>query len=260
MTDLGDLPPPSLVLGVPVHMVSLDRALDWAEARLHARRPAYVCHLDARSILAARDDPAVLSAIAGAGLAGPDGMPLVWIGRARGFPVDRVYGPDFMAGLMARTAARPERPIRHFLFGTTPATLDRLTQRLERRFPGLSIAGSHAPPMGGWGAEEEEHNRAIIEAARADIVWVGLGAPRQDLWMAANRPHLSAPLLVGVGAAFHFLAGTKPQAPPLLRRAGLEWAFRLLTEPRRLLPRYGATVPRFAALALAEEIRRRRGP
>lgn len=236
------------LLGVPVDMPRFETAVAAATAWLDDGGRRYVCHLDARSILAARDDAATAAAMAGAALAAPDGMPLVWLGRARGHVVERVYGPDFMLALLARTGRR-----RHLLFGSDDATLARLAARFGPQVTTLR------PPHGAWDADEEARLADAINRVAADVVWVGLGAPRQELWMARNRPRLAAPLLVGVGAAFDFLAGTKPQAPRLVRRAGLEWAFRLATEPRRLAPRYLRTVPRFAALALAEECRRRLG-
>jgi N-acetylglucosaminyldiphosphoundecaprenol N-acetyl-beta-D-mannosaminyltransferase len=237
-----------ILLGIEVDMPRFDEAVATAESWIADGGRRYVCHLDARSILAARDDPAMAAAVAGAALAAPDGMPLVWLGRARGHAVDRVYGPDFMLALLARTGGR-----RHLLFGSDDATLARLAARFGAQVTTLR------PPHGAWNAEEEAGLIAAINRTRADVVWVGLGAPRQELWMARHRAALAAPLLLGVGAAFDFLAGTKPQAPPALRRIGLEWAFRLATEPRRLAPRYLRTVPRFAALAMAEEWRRRFG-
>ncbi len=233
------------LLGVPVDMPRFAAAVAAAEGWIGDGGRHYVCHLDARSILAARDDPAMAAAVAGAALAAPDGMPLVWLGRARGHAVERVYGPDFMQALLARTRGR-----RHLLFGSDDATLARLVARF-----GADVA-TLRPPHGAWDEAEDARLCDAVNRAAADVVWVGLGAPRQELWMARNRARLDAPLLVGVGAAFDFLAGTKPQAPRLLRRAGLEWAFRLATEPRRLAPRYLRTVPRFAGLALAEEWRR----
>lgn len=252
-------PPRAPILGVPVHMLTLADAVTLAAGWVERGERAYTCHADARSILEARDHEEVRRAFDGAHLVGADGMPVVWLGRARGHKVGRVYGPDFMEALIGHGVQQTRRPLRHFFFGSTPQVLTALTQRLIARHPGLIIAGTLSPPMGQWDAATEVEHRAIIDAAAPDIVWVSLGAPRQDLWMAQNRPHLQAPLLCGVGAAFDFLSGAKPQAPPWLRRNGLEWVFRLATEPRRLAGRYLRTVPRFAALGLAEEIRRRLG-
>ena len=249
-----------MLLGVPVDMLTLDDAIRAAEGWVRDGGHRYICLLDARSVLAARDDDAVAAAMAGAAIAGPDGMPLVWLGRRRGHRVERVYGPDFMTALLDATARWSDRACRHALVGSTPAILARLEQRLRARHPGAVIAGTLAPPMGRWDDAEDARIRAAIEAMAADIVWVGLSSPQQDLWMARQRGRLSAPLLVGVGAAFDFLSGNKPQAPRWLRRLGFEWLFRLTTEPRRLGRRYAATVPRFALLALREELARRRRP
>jgi N-acetylglucosaminyldiphosphoundecaprenol N-acetyl-beta-D-mannosaminyltransferase len=251
-------PPPRVpILGVPVDMTDLPRAVARAAAWIEAGERTYTCHADARSILEARDSETVRSAFDGAGLVGADGMPVVWLGRARSHAVGRVYGPDFMQALIEHGIHSTPHPFRHFLFGSTPPVLERLHARLMQQHPGIIIVGTLSPPMGAWDEAVAAGHRAAIDAARPDIVWVSLGAPRQDLWMAGNRAHLQAPLLCGVGAAFDFLAGTKPQAPAWMRHHGLEWAFRLATEPRRLAGRYLRTVPRFAALALAEEIRRR---
>lgn len=245
------------ILDVPIDMLTLGEAVALAETWIRDGGRRYICHLDARSLLAARDDPVVAAAMAGAAIAGPDGMPLVWLGRLRGHRVGRVYGPDFMTALLEATTRWPDRPCRHVLLGSTPAVLGRLAERLRDRHPGTLIAGTVSPPIGPWDAAEDVRIRSAIEDLAPDVVWVGLGAPRQELWMARQRDRLSAPLLVGVGAAFDFLSGSKPQAPRWLRDAGFEWLFRLLTEPRRLAPRYALTVPRFAALALREELTRR---
>lgn len=246
------------LLGVPVDMLTFDEAVRSAEGWIRDGGRRYICLLDARSVLAARDRPAVAAAIASGALAGPDGMPLVWLGRRRGHRVDRIYGPDFMTALLDATARWTDRPCRHALVGSTPTVLNRLAERLAAAHPGATIAGTVSPPMGPWDDGEDARILAAIEALEPDVVWVGLGAPRQELWMAQQRDRLSAPLLVGVGAAFDFLSGNKPQAPRRLRRLGLEWLFRLATEPRRLAGRYALTVPRFAALALYEELTRGR--
>lgn len=244
------------ILGVPVDMLTLADTVALAEGWIRAGERRYICHLDARSVLAARDDPAVAEAMRGAAIAGADGMPLVWIGRARGHRVGRVYGPDFMTALIGATAAWRDRPCRHVLFGSTPGVQARLARRLVQSHPGAVIDGIASPPLGLWSEAEDARLVAEIEALRPDVVWVALGAPRQELWIARHRAILSAPLLVGVGAAFDFLSASKPQAPRWLRHSGFEWLYRLATEPRRLAGRYAATVPRFAALVLREEIAR----
>jgi len=247
------------ILGIGVHMTTLDDALTRAEAWIRGRARVYVCHADARSILAARDDPAVKTALDAAEFVAPDGIPLVWIGRRRGYGVERVYGPDFMRALLARTAAWEDRRCRHLLLGGRRPALARLKDRLHDQHPRLDIATRELPEHP-WPEAAERQIVDEVNASGADVVWVSLGAPKQELWMARNRARLAAPLLVGVGAAFDFISGVKPQAPMWLRSHGLEWAFRLATEPRRLGMRYLKAVPRFAVLALREELdwRRRR--
>ena len=168
----------------------------------------------------------------GAGLVTPDGMPLVWMAHLLGHSrVERVYGPDL---LLACCEMSTRRGYRHFFYGGAPGVGERLAARLEARFPGLSVAGLYSPPFRPLTPEEDAALVDRIDAARPDIVWVGLSTPKQERWMAAHVGRLQAPVLVGVGAAFDFHAGVKRQAPRWMRRSGLEWSFRLMTEPRRL--------------------------
>jgi N-acetylglucosaminyldiphosphoundecaprenol N-acetyl-beta-D-mannosaminyltransferase len=245
------------ILGLPLHMTHLEDVLDRAETWLRGDERHYICHVTVHSLMASRDDPLIHAALAGASVTGTDGMPLVWVGRRRGYSCGRVYGPDLMRELCVRTAAWPEKNCRHFLYGSTPDVLEKLAGQLRRMAPGIVIAGMLSPPMGATSPEEEARHCALINDSGANVVWVGLGAPKQELWMARHRPDLSAQLLVGVGAAFDFLAGLKPQAPLWMRRSGLEWAFRLATEPRRLAGRYVTTNSRFLALLAWSACRRR---
>jgi N-acetylglucosaminyldiphosphoundecaprenol N-acetyl-beta-D-mannosaminyltransferase len=178
-------------------------------------------------------------------------MPLVWLLKSAGHGgAERVCGPDLMLRVIEDGC---RRGYRHFLYGSRPETLRRLEANLVRRFPALRLVGSYSPPFAPFTADEEERTRAMINASGADIVWVGLGAPKQERWMAANRAFLEAPVLAGVGAAFDFHAGTVRQAPGVLQRSGLEWFFRLCTEPRRLWRRYLTTNPRFVAGVLLQK-------
>lgn len=243
--------PHTVILGIPIHMTTLEQAVAWAERAIRDRVPATVCHVNVHSLITAQDDPALRQALTHAGLAACDGMPLVWVGRRRGFSAGRVYGPDFMRAMLA---AAGERPYRHFLYGSTPEVLDALTAAIARVHPHAVICGTISPPFRPLTPEEETHYRTEIDAARPDIVWVGIGAPRQEIWLDRNRPFLDAPLLVGVGAAFDFLAGLKPQAPAWIQNMGLEWLYRWISEPRRLTGRYLSTIPRFVAAILREDV------
>jgi N-acetylglucosaminyldiphosphoundecaprenol N-acetyl-beta-D-mannosaminyltransferase len=208
-------------------------------------------------VMSAREQPATLAATLGATLAVPDGMPLVWALRLLGHRnATRIYGPDLMAAFCAR-AAGDRTPI-YLYGGRTPEALELLSGRLRQRFPGLVIAGGWSPPFRELTPEEEQRVIAEIDGCGAQVVWVGIGQPKQEQWMQRMRPHLRAPLLVGVGAAFDFHAGLVPQAPPWMQRHGLEWVYRLAREPRRLWRRYARYNPRFVVGFARQYLRERR--
>lgn len=252
--------PATEILGLRIDTINLGAATDWAERTIRQGRPSYVCHVNVHTLAESWHDAALHAALSGATLAAPDGMPLVWLARRQGQPqTGRVYGPDFMAAMFTRTAVWADRPCRHFFYGSTAEVMDRLLAALRDRYPGMVIAGTLTPPFRPLTPEESEQHCAIINASAADIVWVGLGAPRQEIWMHHHRPRLKPPLLAGVGAAFDFIAGNKAQAPVWMQRAGLEWCFRLATEPLRLGPRYAGTIPPFLWRLLRSEISGRKG-
>ncbi|HEY4897171.1 MAG TPA: WecB/TagA/CpsF family glycosyltransferase [Solirubrobacteraceae bacterium] len=233
-------------MGVPLAVSDYDEVVDWMLALIAADGRGYVTAAAVNLVMSAREDPAVMDAVLGATLAVPDGQPLVWALRALGFSrATRIYGPDLMVRFCERAAAAGT-PM--FLYGgRTPEALALLEARLRERFPGLLIVGGHSPPFRAPTPAEEEETVRMIDASGAAVVWVGTGQPKQELWMARMRPRLSAPLLVGVGAAFDFHAGLVSQAPPWMQRNGLEWLYRLSREPRRLWRRYARYNPLFIA-------------
>ncbi|TMV86809.1 WecB/TagA/CpsF family glycosyltransferase [Thioclava sp. BHET1] len=249
------LPPPPVaashnLLGVRISAINLVEAITRIEAAIRARETGYVCVRDAHGVVRCQKDAELRRIHNRAFLVTPDGMPLVWSLRHAGHEeAGRVYGPDLMAGLFASSEMSRSR---HFLYGTTPDLLAKLQERLAARFPRAQIVGSQAPPFRPLLPAEEERVAEEINASGADIVWVGLSTPKQERWMARMRDRLEAPMLIGVGAAFDFHAGEKPQAPVLIQRSGLEWLFRLACEPRRLWRRYAVTIPSFIALSLAQ--------
>jgi N-acetylglucosaminyldiphosphoundecaprenol N-acetyl-beta-D-mannosaminyltransferase len=249
------------LLGVPIAVVDYERAMDEMDAIVDGHARGYVCAIAVHALMASRHDLELRAALEQASLVVPDGRPLVWALNALGERLtDRVYGPELMARYCARA---PEHGRRVWLYGgATPAAVDALERTLRDRFPGIVIAGRHSPPHRPLNIDEETEIAARIDDDRADVVFVGLGAPKQEKWMARMRPRLEAPLLVGVGAAFDFIAGLKRQAPAWMQRRGLEWAFRLSQEPVRLLPRYlrynPAFVAAFARQYLCERRSRRR--
>ncbi|MRX51923.1 WecB/TagA/CpsF family glycosyltransferase [Paracoccus sp. S-4012] len=246
------------LLGMRLSALDLDRAVDRVLAAVERREGGYVCIRDAHGVVKCHHDPALRAVHNNALLVTPDGMPLVWALRLAGHrEADRVYGPDLMLALFDRGR---DHGLRHFLYGATPETLDLLEARLLAQFPGTQIAGRHAPPFRALTEAERSDVAAQINASGADIVWVGLGTPKQELWMAEMQPLLPSAVLIGVGAAFDFHAGGKRQAPRFIQRSGLEWLFRLASEPRRLWRRYAVTVPSFMLLCACQALRLRSFP
>ena len=242
--------PRYVVLGVRVHAVTPRQTLERIERWIATHERRYVCHANVHGVIEAWRDPALRRVYNRAGLTVADGMPLVWVGHWRGYrAVRRVYGPDLMLELAAHAA---EAGHRCYLYGGSSGVADALAATFRTRFPGLRIVGTDAPPFRPLTADEDAEAVRRINAARPDIVWVGLGCPRQERWMAAHRDQLDAAVLVGVGAAFDFHAGRVPQAPRWVMRIGLEWLFRLFQEPRRLWRRYLLYNTLFVALLLLE--------
>jgi N-acetylglucosaminyldiphosphoundecaprenol N-acetyl-beta-D-mannosaminyltransferase len=231
------------VLGVPLALTDYERTLDWIDASVAVRAPGYVCVAAVHTVMAFQEDPELRAAVLGSDLTVPDGQPLVWAMNLLGHSLpSRVYGPDLLEKACER-GARAGR--RFYLYGGRREALSELRTALPARYPGLEVAGATEAPFRALTPEEAAQTAAEINASRADVVWVGLGVPLQEKWMADMRERLEAPVLVGVGAAFDFHAGLKRQAPDRLQRLGLEWAFRLSQEPRRLWRRYLRYNPRF---------------
>jgi N-acetylglucosaminyldiphosphoundecaprenol N-acetyl-beta-D-mannosaminyltransferase len=238
------------VLGVSVDVSNLRDAATTIERWICERARHYVCVTGAHGVMESRRDESFRGILNRAGMVTADGMSLVWFCRMVGkASAERVYGPDLMRML---TAISPDRGYRHFYYGGPPGVAEKLKAAMEAAHPGLVVAGTLSPPFRELTPEEDAAIVARINAARPDIVWVGLSTPKQETWMARHRGHIDAPVMVGVGAAFDFLAGTKRQAPRWMQRNGLEWLFRLATEPRRLWRRYIYIVPGFALLTARE--------
>lgn len=240
------LPQSAEVLGTPLAVSDYEQVLAWMQATIAQGEKGWLTAAAVNLVMSALDRPEVRAANAGASLIVPDGQPLVWALHSLGHPTaTRVYGPELMARFCA-AAALDGTPI-YLYGGRDEHRLSLLCQRLRERFQGLRIAGSFSPPFRALTELEREQLAARIDASGAQVVWVGTGQPKQELWMAQMRPLLAAPLLVGVGAAFDFHAGLLVQAPAWMQRHGLEWLFRLSREPRRLWRRYATQNPRFIA-------------
>ncbi len=234
------------VLGIPLALTDYEKTLNWIDAAIaHARR-TYICVAAVHTVMVSQEDPELRDAVTGADFTVPDGQPLVWAMNALGHDLpSRVYGPELMARACERAAATG---VRMYLYGgRNQGALVQLALELRRRYPGLKIVGGYAPPFRDLSDDEEAWIVEDINRSGADIVWVGIGVPKQEKWMARMRDRLSPPVLVGVGAAFDFHAGLVPQAPDWIQHLGLEWAYRLAHEPRRLWKRYTRYNPRFVS-------------
>jgi N-acetylglucosaminyldiphosphoundecaprenol N-acetyl-beta-D-mannosaminyltransferase len=238
-----DTPQRVNVLGVGVSAITMADALATIDRWIATRAPQYVCVTGVHGVMESQVDPSLREIHNHAGLVTPDGMPLVWLSWLRGHHhVQRVYGPDLM---LACCEASIKKGYRHFFYGGGPGVAERLAKRLGERFDGLQVVGTWTPPFRDLTAAEEEALFDRIASLRPDIMWVGLSTPKQERWMARYVGRLPVPVLIGVGAAFDMHAGLKPQAPRWIQRSGLEWLFRLATEPRRLWRRYLTNNPRF---------------
>jgi N-acetylglucosaminyldiphosphoundecaprenol N-acetyl-beta-D-mannosaminyltransferase len=238
-------PPDTLaVLGVPLGLTDYEQALDWIDDTVASRGRGYVCVCNVHTVMASAEDAELRSALLGSSINVPDGQPLVWAINLLGHSLGaRVYGPELMARACARGAQSGQRL--YLYGGRNQGALVQLALNLRQRFPGVRIVGGYSPPHRPLTDDERDAVITEINGSRADVVWVGIGVPKQEKWMAQMRGALEAPVLVGVGAAFDFHAGLVPQAPNWIQESGLEWAYRLAHEPRRLWRRYMRYNPRF---------------
>ncbi len=248
------------ILGLPIAMTDYDGAIDVMDSMIEHRDPGYVCAVPVHAVMVAQHDRVMREAILGSTLTVPDGMPLVWAANWLGERLDnRVYGPELMLRYCARSA---QRGYRVWLYGgRDQGSLAQLALNLRRRFPDITIAGGYSPPFRPLTSAEEDELVRRVNADRPDVLWVGIGVPKQEKWMARMRDRLEVPVMVGVGAAFDFHADRISQAPSWMRERGLEWTYRIAQEPRRLLPRYLYYNPAFLAAVgrqLARERLRRR--
>ncbi len=242
------------VLGVHVSAVDMDTALAEITRWIDEGQSHYVCVTGVHGVMESQRDEQLKRIHNHSGLTTPDGMPMVWAGRHAGFEhVKRVYGPDLMLALSDRAA---QHGWKCYLYGGKDGIADLTAAHLTAAFPNLAIAGTFSPPFRALTEAEDAAVVVRINSSNADIVWVGLSTPKQERWMAEHVDKLTAPVLIGVGAAFDIHAGVVRQAPLWMQRSGLEWLFRTGTEPRRLARRYLSNNPRF----VLRVIRRRPRP
>jgi N-acetylglucosaminyldiphosphoundecaprenol N-acetyl-beta-D-mannosaminyltransferase len=240
------------ILGVGVSAINMTQALDKIDGWIGRREQNYVCVTGVHGIMESQRDAQLKQIHNQAGLVTPDGMPLVWLSRLKGLSwVERVYGPDLMLAVCQHSLVAKYR---HYFYGGDQGIAEVLVSRLRQQFPGLQVAGSLSPPFRALTRDEDAQAVQRINGTEPDIVWVGLSTPKQEYWMHEHLGRLSAPVMVGVGAAFDFHAGLKKQAPRWMQRNGLEWFFRLMSEPRRLWRRYLVNNPAFLWLLLRDAL------
>ena len=237
------------ILGVLINSTSYagstKEILSWAEDH----KSGYVCAANVHMLMEAYDSREFMKVVNSADLVTPDGMPLVWMLRAKGIKgQERVYGPTLMLHVL-ESAARDGIPVG--FYGSSHVVLDELVKKMKLKFPGLNVGYSYSPPFRELTVAEDQVICEKIINSAARILFVGLGCPKQEIWMAHHREKINT-IMVGVGAAFDFHAGLKAQAPAWMQAVGLEWLFRLLHEPRRLARRYLYNNPRFVLLALLD--------
>jgi N-acetylglucosaminyldiphosphoundecaprenol N-acetyl-beta-D-mannosaminyltransferase len=246
------------ILGIPIALTDYHQAMDVMDTMIERREAGFVCAVPVHAVMVAQDDPEMYAALRQSTLSVPDGMPLVWAANLLGEHLpDRVYGPELMLRYNRRCV---EQGHRVWLYGgRDQGSLVQLALSMRRRHPGLQIVGGYSPPFRSLNPDEEDSIVEQINAARPDVLWVGIGVPKQEKWMARMRERLDVPVMCGVGAAFDFHAGRISQAPRWMQERGLEWTYRIAQEPRRLLPRYLYFNPKFLAGFTRQLLRERRG-
>ena len=239
------------ILGVEISAINMEQALDYCSEAIKRDKKSYICVAPAHSIMDCVADGDLRKIFNRSGLTTPDGMSVVWILKLRGNKsVSRVYGPDLLLSLCKRSESLGWS---QYFYGSTNEVLESLRTNLEKWYKELNIVGTYSPEFKENHIIESNDMVAKINQLKPDIIWVGLGSPKQDYWMHNHRERLNAPLIIGVGAAFDFVAGSKRQAPIWIQKIGLEWLFRFLNEPKRLWKRY-RQYPRFVLMVLLELI------
>lgn len=237
------------VLGTGISPLTMQAAVDRIEQAIVAQSQHYVCVAAAHSVMDCYRDPGLRRVFNHSMMTTPDGMSLVWLTRLKSRQqVERVYGPDLLLAVCERSL---DLGFRHFFYGGEPGVADQLASSLRDRFPDLQVAGSYSPPFRPLEPNEDARVMDKIDRSDADIVWVGLGTGKQERWIADHLGRVQVPVMIGVGTAFDLLSGRKRQAPGWMQRAGLEWLYRLASEPGRLWRRY-VEYPRFVVLVAAQ--------
>ena len=240
------------VLGIRIGAVQFHDVIQNMETWIQeGQKGHYIVVANTHVVMEGYRDKSFRQVLAASSMTIPDGMPLIWMARRRNFPLkERVYGPDLMEKFFMENS---EKNYRHFFYGGTKQSLEKLITRVGERFPKLVVSGSYSPPFRLLTTEEDSEVIRTINQARPDIIWVGLGCPKQERWMYDHRHSLRVSVMLGVGQAFDLFADATKQAPRWMRDRGLEWFFRLTRDPKRLWKRYLIYGPQFIFNVLMEE-------
>ncbi len=240
------------VFGIRVAATTPEAAVNTVCRYLPKWRGRYVTFVNVHAVCTAQDKASYLRAQQGAVLSLPDGFPVALYAKRNGYPkAQRIAGPDFMEAVFKKSAGGKYR---HYFYGSSEKVLHALQEHLEREYPGIVIAGTYAPPrLKSFSKERMERDIERINETAPDFVWIGLGAPKQEYWMQEAAGRVNG-LMLGVGAGFDFHAGTVKRAPEWMQRIGMEWVFRMLQEPGRLIPRYSKTNIRFLKMWIKEKV------
>lgn len=237
------------ILETNINVISMDETVEYITENIENLRGEYICVSNCHTTVMSYDDPSYNVIQNGGAMALPDGKPLSVVSRKRGFEkAQRVTGPDLMGRLFATEG------IRHYFYGGKEETLEILREKLREKYPDITIAGMYSPPFRTLTDEEIKKDIENINESKPDIIWVGLGAPKQEKWMFAHRGEVMG-LMIGVGAGFDYHAGVIKRAPVWMQKLSLEWLYRLLQDPKRLFKRYLVTNFRFLYLVAMENRR-----
>ena len=239
------------ILGVKVYVINLPQAQKNINTWIENRDKHYVCLAPAHAIMSVYNNSDLVNVYNNSGMTTPDGMVIVWILKMNGYRhVSRVYGPDLLRAMCSETE---KTGLKHYFYGGEPHVVEELVRVLQSDYPELNIIGYESPPFRPLKDAEEIDLLDRMGTLKPDIFWVGLGSPKQEIWMSEHLNQLDVKVMIGVGAAFDFLSGNKKQAPKWMQKTGLEWFFRLITEPKRLWRRY-ILYPKFVFLVLLQQL------
>lgn len=241
--------PRANVLGIGIHALRMQDAIDAITTAVRRHSRGYICVAGVHGVMEARRDPSVARIFRDAFLVVPDGMPTVWMGRAQGLSMTRLFGPDLMLAVLQQPGLAAAK---HYLYGGAPGIAKELKQTLLQRYPWIHIVGEYCPPFRPLAAIEQRAFIEEIDHLRPDIVWVGLSTPKQERFMAEYLPKIATTLMVGVGAAFDYHTGRINDSPRWVKQMGLQWMHRLAQDPARLWRRYLMNNPPFACNAVLQ--------